>query len=64
MKNTAKIIVKLAMLVLFLYVTPFYDGLLNCFENSQDFMHNLKIYANSWANGVVSDVKIKISSIR
>lgn len=41
MKNTAKIIVKLAMLVLFLYVTPFYDGLLNCFENSQDFMHNL-----------------------
>lgn len=41
MKNTAKIIVKLAMLVLFLYVTPFYDDLLNCFENSQDFMHNL-----------------------
>ena len=29
MKNTAKIIFKLAMLVLFLYVTPFYDGLLN-----------------------------------
>lgn len=41
MKNTLKIMMKLMAIALFLYFTPFYDGLMNCFESSEDFMHNL-----------------------
>lgn len=41
MKSTWKIICKVILLMLFLYITPFFDGFRSAFQTSNDFMNKL-----------------------
>lgn len=41
MKSTCKIISKIVLIIVFLYITPFFDGFRSVFKTSNDFMNKL-----------------------
>ena len=53
MKSTCKLLVKVFVLIAFLYLTPFASGLKHCFRNADDLLNNF-VYKQKTINSSLS----------
>lgn len=53
MKSTCKLLVKVFVLIAFLYLTPFASGLKNCFNSADDLLNNF-VYKQKTINSSLS----------